>query len=71
MGWGKPNQGLGSATQTIQPPLPYPEKPQNPDNTPLTKHKYHPMVIYGGNTTEILWGIHRKQDGKYYGKFPS
>ena len=34
---------------------------------PLTKHKYHTMVIYGGNTTEILWEIHRKHDVKYYG----
>ena len=34
---------------------------------PLTKHKYHTMVIYGGNTTEILWEIHRKFIGNMTG----
>ena len=56
-----------STSQTIQPPLPYPEKPQNLDNTPLTRNKYHTMVIYGGNTTEILWEIHRKFIGNMTG----
>ena len=56
-----------STSQTVQLPLPYSEKPQNLDNTPLTQKKYHTMVIWGGNsagnTTEIL----RKYDGKFSG----
>ena len=34
---------------------------------PLTKHKYHTMVIYGGNTTGNSSEIHRKYDGNMTG----
>jgi len=60
-----------STSQTIQPPLPYPEKPQNLDNTPSnqTQVPYHGYIRwkYYGNSLGNSSEIHRKHDGKYYG----
>ena len=56
-----------STSQTIQPPLPYPEKPQNLDNTPSnqTQVPYHGYIRwkYYGNSSETWREILRK----YYG----
>ena len=42
--WDLDQIAPSSTSQTVQLPLPYSEKPQNLDNTPLTQKKYHTMV---------------------------
>ena len=64
-----------STSQTIQPPLPYPEKPQNLDNTPSnqTQVPYHGYIrwkYYGnslGNSLGNSSEIHRKFIGNMTG----
>ena len=61
-----------STSQTIQPPLPYPEKPQNLDNTPFNQKQvpYHGYIRwkYYGNSLGNSSEIHRKSIGNMTGK---
>ena len=56
--WDSDRTVLSSVSQTIQTLLPYPEKPQNLDNPPLTRYKYHTTVTYGGILREIWRRFH-------------